>query len=144
MKDILMKTETKENQEWKQFISDGDKYLKTALNGTRRKEVFTNDLLYNIVSMAIEKHFMGLLLFHNKMPDNHTLIDLIRSIKEITEIESDLEKNIEYMDDFQNICAIDTYEIKIPNEKEVEIFLATGKKVQEFVKDKVGNLMCET
>lgn len=128
-----MITEIEKKEEWKQFIDDGNKYLKTAINGSKRKEIFTPNLLYNIVAMAIEKYFMGYLLYHKKMPENHTLGDLARSVKEVSSIDNDLARNIAYMDAFQEICALDTHKLRIPNEEDIEVFFNTGKGVQAFV-----------
>ncbi|VGO22412.1 hypothetical protein [Pontiella sulfatireligans] len=44
------------------FFREGDKYLKTARGGMKRPAVFTAEILYNIIGLAIEKHIMGAIM----------------------------------------------------------------------------------
>ncbi len=122
-----------ENQEWKRFVDEGDKYLKAAIGGAKRRDVFTPELIYNIVAIAVEKHLMGYLLYHRRMPENHTLRDLIRAVKEIAPITDDLEQKINCMDSFQEICCLSTYNRRIPNETDVVLFFELGRDIQDFV-----------
>jgi hypothetical protein len=76
--------------EWRTFIDDGDRYLKAAAGGAaRRPEVFTPEILYNLSAMAIEKHAMGYLMVHRRMPENHTLRDLMDAIRKLGDLGID-------------------------------------------------------
>ncbi len=44
------------------FLEEGDKYLKVVLNGHKRPEVFTLELMFNMLTLAIEKHAMAILM----------------------------------------------------------------------------------
>lgn len=119
---------------WEEFIDNGDKYLKTAVNGyKKRKNIFTPEIIYNIVSMSIEKHIMGYLLYHNRLPDNHTLVDLITAVKEIGVVDNTLYAKIIHMNRFQEICSLSTYIRKVPSEKDIQEFLTIGESVRDFV-----------
>ncbi|MGE0083718.1 MAG: hypothetical protein AB7S75_04795 [Desulfococcaceae bacterium] len=127
---------------WQEYIEDGNKYLKTAVKGHEsRKQVFTPEIIYNIVSMSIEKQIMGLLMYHNRLPENHTLRDLTDAVKElcpVTEGEfhcfpQDLGEKLLAMDRFQEICCLDAYHRQTPCEEDVLEFIDTGQKVQTFV-----------
>ncbi len=122
-----------ETQEWKRFVDDGDKYLSAAINSSKRRKVFTPELIYNIVAIAIEKHLMGYLLYHRKMPENHTLRDLTRAVREISPFSGYLEQKISYMDSFQEICCLSTYNRRVPDESDVSVFFEVGREVQAFV-----------
>ncbi|MEZ4526117.1 MAG: hypothetical protein R2941_09390 [Desulfobacterales bacterium] len=128
--------------EWKQYIEDGNRYLKTAVNGhENRKQVFTPEIIYNIVSMSIEKQIMGLLMYHNRLPENHTLRDLTDAMKEFCSAEKgksvcfpdDLSEKLVAMDRFQEICCLEAYHRQIPCNSDVPAFIDIGKKVQAFV-----------
>lgn len=128
----------KERKTWEEFIDDGDKYLKTAVNGyKKRKNIFTPEIIYNIVSMSIEKYIMGYLLYHNRLPDNHTLADLITAVKEIGEVDNELYAKIIHMNRFQEICSLNSYVRKAPSEKDNQEFLTIGERVRNFVKDQI-------
>jgi hypothetical protein len=51
------------NEKWSEFVQEGDAYLKTARGGQKRPGVFTPEILYNLLAMAIEKHIMAALIF---------------------------------------------------------------------------------
>lgn len=124
---------------WEEFIDNGDKYLKTAVNGyKKRKNIFTPEIIYNIVSMSIEKHIMGYLLYHNRLPDNHTLVDLITAVKEIGVVDNTLYAKIIHMNRFQEICSLSTYIRKVPSEKDIQEFLTIGESVRDFVTDRLA------
>ena len=120
--------------EWISYIRDGDRYLKAAAEGARRrKSVFIPEILYNIVSMAIEKHIMGYLLFHNRMPDNHTLADLAEAVGAIESFDDELIRRMVRMDRFQRICALSDYFRQQPSEDDVGEFLEIGQLVRNSV-----------
>ena len=128
--------------EWKQYIEDGNNYLKTAVNGhEKRKQVFTPEIIYNIVSLSIEKQIMGFLMYHNRLPENHTLRNLTDAMKEFCSAEKgksvcfpdDLSEKLLAMDRFQEICCIDLYHREIPCEENVKEFINIGQKLQAFV-----------
>jgi len=129
----------KEGKTWEKFINDGNKYLKTAVNGCKnRKKVFTPDIIYHIVSMSIENHIMGYLFYHNRMPDNHTLVDLINAVKEISEVDDDLYKRILLMNRFQEaVCSLSAHIAEVPEDKDVKEFLTVAESIRDFVKNQL-------
>lgn len=125
--------------EWKQFLNDGSRYLKTATNGFRsRPAVFTPEIVYNLVGMAIEKHIMGFLLHDNRLPDNHTLTDLIHALEDLCNVETDLYDRVIRMDRFQEICSMDAYRREPPDAGDVPEFLEVGGRIQTLVEQRLS------
>lgn len=125
--------------EWKKYVDEGHKYMKTAVNGLlNRKKVFTPEIIYNIVGMAIEKNIMGFLMYNKCMPDNHTLTDLANAVKNIDPVENELFEKMAEMDRFQEICSIDDYKVKVPDDNEISEFVRIGQEVQAFVDSKLS------
>ena len=124
-------------QGWQEFLEDGSRYLKTA-NGayTKRKEIFTTGILYNIIAMSIEKFVMAALMRHGTMPYNHTMIDLVESMEEtFPGAIADIREDLLHLDSYQDIC--DPYEFTIidPDMDEIPTMLNLAEKLQELVKD---------
>ncbi|MFP4390418.1 MAG: hypothetical protein ACLFPR_15935, partial [Desulfococcaceae bacterium] len=118
--------------------ADGDRYLKTAVNGYRnRPAVFTPEIVYNLVGMAIEKHVMGVMLHDKKMPDNHTLTDLVHALEELCDVDRDLYDRILNMDRFQEICSLAAYRREPPAPDDVPEFLDVGTRVQALVNERL-------
>ncbi len=102
--------------EWEIFWEEGKTY--SRLCGSKAKP-FTNEILYNIAGMAIEKLVMGYLMRRNKLPDGHTLRDLMDALEKEVQLPGTLGRDIRSMDDFQQICAFDTYTRTVPNDEEM-------------------------
>lgn len=124
---------------WQEFAKDGDGYLCTALKAAaKRREVFTPEILYNLAAMAIEKHFMALLMFHGDLADNHTMADLIHSVERHLTLEQNLKERLIFLDAFQEICDQDNIRRRPPNETELKAILATAREVRDFVGERLG------
>jgi hypothetical protein len=102
---IIPKTETCNQTESPRFISDAESYYKTALGGVKRKAVFTNEILYNIISMSIEKYMMGFLTSKNELPPCHTLGNMIKEVMRHVAVSDSLVKKMDYFDKLQFICS---------------------------------------
>lgn len=94
------------HQDWEKFMTDGDKYLRSAQGGQERPQVFTPAILYNIIGMAIEKHVMAALLFHDRMANNHTFVDLIEAAAELRPLDDELSTKLRELEGFQDLCTL--------------------------------------
>lgn len=92
--------------DWKSFMTEGDKYLKTARGGINRPAIFTAEILYNILGLAIEKHVMGALMAKGQLADNHTFTDLIDATKQIGEIDPSIADSLRKFESYQNLCPV--------------------------------------
>lgn len=88
------------------FLTEGDQYLKTARGGQKRPTIFTPEILYNLLGLAIEKHIMAALIFKGTLADNHTFTDLVDATKQIGEIDSDIAAQLRKFESYQNICPV--------------------------------------
>ncbi len=88
------------------FMNEGDKYLKTARGGVNRPTVFTSEILYNIIGLAIEKHVMGALMAKGKLADNHTFTDLIDAANQVGGIDDSIAVQLRKFESYQNICPV--------------------------------------
>jgi hypothetical protein len=94
------------NEKWAEFMMDGDAYLKTARGGQKRPGVFTPEILYNLLAMAIEKHIMAALVFKGTLADNHTFCDLIRSARLVCPIDEVVAAKLTELESYQEICPV--------------------------------------
>lgn len=91
---------------WEEFSDEGDAYLKTACGGQNRPAVFTPEILYNILGLAIEKHMMAALVANGMLADNHTFTDLIDATKQIGEIDEAIADQLRTFESYQDICPV--------------------------------------
>lgn len=118
---------------WRQYIREGEQYLRCAVNAAeKRPGVFTPVILYNLIAMAIEKFLMGFLMHHGALAENHTMIDILRSVEKIIGPQRQMAEDFRYLDSFQEICDIDAYNRREPTMDEIPRILACGVKIQAF------------
>ncbi|MDH5297936.1 MAG: hypothetical protein OEV91_02860 [Desulfobulbaceae bacterium] len=120
--------------DWRLFLKHGEEYLATAEQAARRRpEVFTPDILYNLTAMAIEKLIMGFLMSRGDLAENHTMGDLLRAMELHAKIPADLARSLRFLDSFQEICDLDSYNRRPPTPEETGRILAIGREVERFI-----------
>ncbi len=124
-------------QGWNEFLEDGNGYLRTA-NGAYLKgnRIFTSEILYNIIAMAIEKFVMAALMRHGTLPYNHTMADLVEAMEEtFPEAISGIREGLLKLDTYQDICDPYEFTIVVPAMDEIPSMLGVAKKLQQLVID---------
>lgn len=117
---------------WQEFLKEGEQFLATALNGyTKRRQVFTAEILYNLVGMAIEKLLMAVLMKSGNLPYNHTMHDLVEAMEEFLPGQlAGLADELKALDGYQEICDIESYSISPPAITEVGCMLELAEAVK--------------
>ena len=80
--------------------------------------------------MAIEKLIMAFLMKNGDLAENHTMGDLLRALQLHLGDIPELAKNLTFLDTFQEICDLDSYNIRIPSEEDIIKILAIGRNVR--------------
>ncbi len=122
---------------WQDFYKEGTDFLRTS-KGSMYSEKFSPEIIYNLCAMSIEKFFMALFIKINFMPYNHTLVDLVESIKVKEELDPELERRLLYMNGFQEICTMEQYSRTIPGKEEIPFFVETTEMVNSYITEKLG------
>jgi hypothetical protein len=119
---------------WREYQRDGEQFLQTARAAwARRARAFSPNTLYNLVCMAIEKLIMAFLMKNGDLAENHTMGDLLFALERHLGSQPGLSENLLFLDRFQEICDLETYTIRIPEEQDVEAFLAIGDQIQALL-----------
>ena len=126
-----------ENSDWYDYVVAGIKYLKTAVKGRNRPSVFTNELTYNLITLAVEKLLVGLSLHHGNPPEHHRLDGLVNTVTQIEPMDADLIKKVEGIDSYQDLCSLEVYSRPVPNDMEIKAMLEIAKEVERFVKQSI-------
>ena len=112
---------------------EANQYLKTAVGGLKRESVFTPEILYNILGMAIEKYCMALLYYKESMADNHTFLDLVAAMSLVVSLPEDLKEELKALQGYQEICSLSTYVRNAPDRTAVLKMIETTRKLESFV-----------
>jgi len=121
------------------FMDEGDKYLKTARGGLKRPAVFTAEILYNIIGLAIEKHVMGALMAKGKLADNHTFTDLIDAANQVGGIDESIADQLRKFESYQNICPVFAgYHRTEPPTEAIPEMIAAAEAVQAWAEQTIA------
>ncbi len=120
---------------WEDFLHEGEAYLKTAHGAhAKNRKVFTPEILYNIIAMAIEKFVMAALMKYGALPYNHTMGDLVEAMEEtFPGALGDIKEQLLALDRYQEICDVDAFMIRPPRGDEIAGMLEIGAAVQVLV-----------
>ncbi len=122
-------------QGWEDFWSEGKAFLKTASAAyLQHKKAFTTVILYNIIAMAIEKFVMTALMCQGKLPNNHTMKDLVEAMDEaFPGAMTGIREGLLNLDQYQEICDVDTFNITGPSMEEIPVMLDLAGRLQALV-----------
>lgn len=124
---------------WEDFWGEGKAFLKTASAAyAQQKKAFTTVILYNIIAMAIEKFVMTALMCEGKLPYNHTMKDLVEAMEEaFPGAMSDIREGLLQLDQYQEICDLDTFNIAGPAMAEIPLMLDLAGRLQDLVEQQL-------
>ena len=117
---------------WEEFLREGRQYLNTARRAfAGRRQVFTAEILYNIIAMAIEKLVMAALMQSGNLPYNHTMRDLAEAMEEhFPGRLGNIKDRLLALDAFQEICDIDTFQIIPPSREDIPAMLELASELE--------------
>lgn len=124
--------------EHNQWIAEANGYFKAATGGLNRKEIFTNEILYNIISMSIEKYLMGFLVSRNQLPQCHTLSNMIQEVKVLTPVSDYIVQKMNYFDKVQQICSLVNYDKTIITDKDILVMINLLKEIRVMVQENIS------
>lgn len=115
------------------YWGDGVKFHRTAVGAQKRREVFTPEIVYNLLAMAIEKYFMAFFEDNHTMPDNHTFTDLMNSANRIRPLPIDLAEDLTTLEGLQDVCPIfEDYQRHEPTESQLTKMYYVTDRIREY------------
>lgn len=128
---------------YRAFQAEGDAYLNVGRSAVRRPEVFNAEIRFNVLSMAIEKHVMAILMQAGALPDNHTFRDLTYAMDQVAPLEQATVDFLHRMDSFNDICSISEYSRTTPDEAGLASLLAIAESIRDMADGLLGPLSPE-
>ncbi len=125
---------------WEEFFDEGRDFLRAAANAHgRRAAVFTPEILYNLIAMAIEKFVMAALMRHGALPYNHTMTDLVAAANHhLPGLVRGLENDLLALDAYQEICDLEGYRVTPPSAAEIPAMVELARCLGERAAEACG------
>lgn len=119
---------------WRDYRRDGEQFLHTAIAAhQKQKRAFSPDTIYNLTCMAIEKTIMAFLMKNGDLAENHTMGDLQRALTKHIGPDKNIEEKLQYLDTFQEICDLETYNVRIPTADDIIKILGIGSEIHNLL-----------
>lgn len=113
------------------FLSEGDAYLKVVVNAHKRPQIFSLEMQFNLLTMAIEKHVMAILTSAGMLPNNHAFLDLLDGLKWVIPVSEEVDQQLRSLDHHESMCSLEMSGRHIPDAKGMRSFIALGCRVQQ-------------
>ena len=119
---------------WPMWLKQGDQYL---VAGTPKgaKPKFNGQIRYNMLSMSFESYAMAILDYHKNLPDNHTYTDLVNGLERVITLDEGLKARILKYENIQEICSIEQFHIKSPEEDQLSDLCGAVAEIGEMAKN---------
>ncbi len=119
------------------FLQEGDAYLKVVVNGDKRPNIFTTEMRFNLLTMAIEKHVMSILMSAGSLPHNHSFLDLLEGLKWVLPVSQDVDQQLHSLDSHESMCSLEMSGRHMPDDERLKTFIVLGLRVQKAAHEMV-------
>jgi hypothetical protein len=125
-------------KDWSFYFNEGISLHKTAKKSLSNPEKrFNNELIFNILSMSMERLLISVLLQNKKMPYSETISGLMRESKEFLNWPEGLAKNVLWLNRFVHLCSLDPSPLKIPTDEELLRVMQIATDVRSLVEEQL-------
>jgi HEPN domain-containing protein len=115
------------------MIKGADSYYNSAKKSFYKGDnKFNEELVFNILTMSVEKYLVGLLMSKGNMPMNHVIKYLLQEAEEYFTLDKIIHEQLAKVDDYLYICSMDDFTKKVPSKEELENILLAVDKLKEF------------
>jgi len=115
------------------MIKGADSYYNSARGAFYKDSKFTTELIFNILTMAVEKYLVGLLMSKGIMPENHVIKYLLEETELYFTLDKTVHQNLTKVDEYLYICSLDSFTKKVPSRDELESMIMALDNLKNFV-----------
>ena len=124
----------------KSTFAEAERYLGILEKSLNRKSKFTNDLLYNIVSMCTEKLFMAFLSHFHYNATHHTPMALFNETNKIRKLPDEFRETIRLIAGFESICQFDAFGYKTPADAEIRKMTTGLIAIRDYINEIINQV----
>lgn len=120
------------------WLDKGNKYFSGVQGKNGNPCKLSPTIQYNLVCLAFESYVMAILDFHSKLPENHSITDLLDALETVMPIDLDLRNKIIKYEEVQLICPLIEYNRRDPSIEEVDGFKLSIKEIATLANKIIG------
>jgi hypothetical protein len=120
------------------LLREGDDYLRVVRAGLARPGKFTSEIVFSVLSMAVEKLIMALVTHSGCLPENHTFRELSEACHAVEPLEMRERELLLSLDDHSNLCSQEAFRQILPSDERMAAFVALGERFQALAHARLG------
>ena len=127
--------------EWEKYYNEGLGYLRTA-NGAVKKNKLGNQVVYNVISLAIENMLTGILIYNNILPEHSYIGNMLRELKQKYQVPESFFLEVRLINKYMDFCSLEIKDEVIPGDEDILQMCTFMNDLKEWI-DKQLNEVCE-
>lgn len=136
--DLMLDEEKTELSGCRDFLKEGDDYLRVVHTSGHRPELFTPEIVFNVLSMSLEKLIMALVTHSGCLPENHTFRELSEACHAVEPLDERDRELLISLDDHNNLCSLEVFQQILPNKERMSAFIALAERFQALAHQRLG------
>lgn len=121
---------------WEKYYKEANSYSKAAF-GAFNKGKFGSQVIYNLLSMAIENYLTALIVSCGELPEHEGISYMLRQVGKNIEIPEAFFPEARFLNSFMNFCSLEVFEPKDPTNDELGRMLIFTKELKQFCEEKL-------
>jgi hypothetical protein len=117
------------------LLKEGEAFFRVVQRSPLRPGVFNPELVHGLLSMALEKFAMCILMSAGTMPDNHTFGDLVGELKAHIPVSAEIEAALLELDVESDLCSLEIRKTRIPGEERMRMLIGIGERLQAAARE---------
>lgn len=106
-------------KDWRYYFDEGLKFADTARGAVEMKKKFNNELVYNVASLSIERLFLSIFLYHNKIPQLDTIGGMARELCDFVVVDRGFMDEVRFISRFNYYCSLEFEAPRIPDDTQI-------------------------
>ena len=116
---------------WQKYYDEANSYAKGAL-GAFKKSKLGSQVVYNLVSLAIENYLTALCVSKNTLPEHSSIGSMIRQLKKYMDVPAGFTDEARFMNKFMNFCSLEVLETIEPSQDDLARMLGFADELKTF------------
>lgn len=119
-------------EDWKKYYDEAGGYSKAAFGAFRKKRL-GNEVVFNLIGLAIENYLTAVCMKFNTLPEHSTVGSMLRLLKKHVEIPESFTAESRFMNRFMDyFCSLEVMEIPKPTSSDLTRMLGFTEDIKNF------------
>lgn len=118
-------------RKWKKYYDEASSYSKAAF-GAFNKSRLGSQVVYNLISMAIENYLTALCMSKNMMPEHSSIDGMLEQLGNQMNIPDSFVVEAGFINKFMNFCSLEVFEPMDPSRPDLVRMLSFTDDIKQF------------